>query len=118
MVPHINEQDIIHMSTRNNFLETPFLVVADTKLQKIVIAIRGTLSLADVMTDMVARPKSLKSMLTEEFADRNFLCAQEISSLNEMAEDIEVHAGMAEAAIFIFQQVGIIFKHSNQTTST
>ena len=45
MVPHINEQDIIHMSTRNNFLETPFLVVADTKLQKIVIAIRGTLSL-------------------------------------------------------------------------
>ena len=25
MVPHINEQDIIHMSTRNNFLETPFL---------------------------------------------------------------------------------------------
>ena len=58
------------------------LVVADTKLQKIVIAIRGTLSLADVMTDMVARPKSLKTMLTEEFANRNFLCAQEISSLS------------------------------------
>ena len=48
MVPHINEQDIIHMSTRNNFLETPFLVVADTKLQKIVIAIRGTLSLGTI----------------------------------------------------------------------
>ena len=42
-VPHIDEEDIIHMSTRNNFLETPFLVVADKKLQKIVIAIRGTL---------------------------------------------------------------------------
>ena len=71
--------------------------------------------LADVMTDMVARPKSLKTMLTEEFANRNFLCAQEISSLNEMAEDIEVHSGMAEAAIIIFQQVGINFKHSSQT---
>ena len=96
-------------------------MVADTKLQKIVIAIRGTLSLADVMTDMVARPKSLKTMLTEEFANRNFLCAQEISSLNEMAEDIEVHAGMAEAAIFIFQQVKenefiycIFFKYRRQ----
>ena len=86
-------------------------MVADTKLQKIVIAIRGTLSLADVMTDMVARPKSLKTMLTEEFANRNFLCAQEISSLNEMAEDIEVHAGMAEAAIFIFQQVKFLPFH-------
>ena len=89
-------------------------MVADTKLQKIVIAIRGTLSLADVMTDMVARPKSLKTMLTEEFANRNFLCAQEISSLNEMAEDIEVHAGMAEAAIFIFQQVVIISKQKTR----
>ena len=68
-------------------------------------------SLADVMTDMVARPKCLKTMLTEEFANRNFLCAQEISSLNEMAEDIEVHAGMAEAAIFIFQQVKILPFH-------
>ena len=67
--------------------------------------------LADVMTDMVARPKSLKTMLTEEFANRNFLCAQEISSLNEMAEDIEVHAGMAEAAIFIFQQVNFLPFH-------
>ena len=93
------------------------LVVADTKLQKIVIAIRGTLSLADVMTDMVARPKSLKTMLTEEFASRNFLCAQEISSLNEMAEDIEVHAGMAEAAIFIFQQVLVLVIISKQKNS-
>ena len=63
--PHIQEEDIIHISTRNNFLETPFLVVADRKLQKIVIAIRGTLSLADIMTDMVARPISLKTMLTD-----------------------------------------------------
>ena len=56
-------------------------------------------------------------MLTEEFANRNFLCAQEISSLNEMAEDIEVHAGMAEAAIFIFQQVVIISKQKTRENS-
>merc|ERR1719219_1697960 len=103
--PHVEEQDIIHISTRNNFLETPFLVVADRKLNKIVVAIRGTLSLADIMTDMVARPISLKTMINDRLADTNYLCAQEISSLNSMSEDVEVHAGMTEAAIYIYKQI-------------
>ena len=59
-VPHLNQDDIIHMTTKNSFLETPFMVIADQKMQKIVISIRGTLSLADLMTDMVAKPVSLK----------------------------------------------------------
>ena len=105
--PHIQEEDIIHVSVRNNFLETPFLVVADRKLNKIVVAIRGTLSLADIMTDMVARPISLKTMITDRLADTNYLCAQEISSLNSMSEDVEVHAGMAEAAIYIYKQIKV-----------
>ena len=57
------------------------------------------------MTDMVAKPVSLKNMLSDRFDIDNYLSAQEISNLNLMAEDIEVHAGMAEAAIYIFQQV-------------
>ena len=58
------------------------------------------------MTDMVARPISLKTMVTDRLANTNYLCSQEISSLNSMSEEVEVHAGMAEAAIYIYQQVG------------
>ena len=60
------------------------------------------------MTDMVAKPVSLKNMLSDRFDINNYLSAQEISNLNLMSEDIEVHAGMAEAAIYIFQQVCIV----------
>jgi hypothetical protein len=44
-LPHLEEDDIIHLSLKNKFLETPFMVAADRKLEKIVISIRGTLSI-------------------------------------------------------------------------
>ena len=100
-VPHIEEEDIIHFSLKNSFLATPFAVVADNKLQRIIVAIRGTLSLADVMTDMVARPVSLKAFLRENLN----LSGHEESKLQEMPEQLEVHQGMAEAALYVFQEI-------------
>ena len=37
ILPHIEENDIIYLSLRNDFLETPFMIVADRKLEKIVV---------------------------------------------------------------------------------
>ena len=103
-LPHIEETDIIHISNKNNFLETPFLIVADSKLQKLVISIRGTLSLADLMTDMVAKPISLKEFLLKNVDDLQ-LSPQELEQCQNLDPEIEVHGGMAEAALYIYKTI-------------
>jgi hypothetical protein len=47
------QEDIVFASFRNGFLETPFLVSIDRSTSSVVVAIRGTLSIADVITDLV-----------------------------------------------------------------
>ena len=39
--------------------EVPYFVAADHRHKKIVVAIRGTLSLADALTDLAAKPVPL-----------------------------------------------------------
>ena len=39
--------------------EVPYFVAADHRHKKIVVAIRGTLSLADALTDLDAKPAPL-----------------------------------------------------------
>ncbi len=103
-LPHIEEDDIVHVSFKNQFLETPFLVVADRKHKRIVISIRGTLSLADLMTDMVAKPVSLKVILQQQ-SQMIALSPEEEERLQQLPDDIEVHVGMAEAALYVFKQL-------------
>ena len=103
-VPHLEEKDIIHLCFKNDFLETPFMVVADTKVQKIVVCIRGTLSLADLMTDMAAEPVSLKAILQRDLEDLE-LTPQEMGNLEALDAKIEVHSGMAEAALYVYKRI-------------
>ena len=103
-MPHLEEKDIIHLCFKNDFLETPFMVVADTKVQKIVISIRGTLSLADLMTDMAAEPVSLKDVLQRDLNDLEF-SPQEMENLQRLDADIKVHGGMAEAALYVYKRI-------------
>ena len=103
-VPHLEEKDIIHLCFKNDFLETPFMVVADTKVQKSVISIRGTLSLADLMTDMAAEPVSLKDVLQRDLNDLEF-SPQEMENLQRLDADIKVHGGMAEAALYVYKRI-------------
>ena len=48
------QDDIVFASFRNGFLETPFLVAIDRSTSSVVVAIRGTLSISDVITDLVS----------------------------------------------------------------
>lgn len=50
----ISTDDIIFASFKNHLCEIPFLVIADHKTNNIVIAIRGSLSIRDVLTDLAA----------------------------------------------------------------
>ena len=70
------------------------------------ISIRGTLSLSDLMTDMVARPVGLKSKVWALFQNGQIdLTDAEQNNLNQLPDDIEVHSGMAEAAIYMLKEI-------------
>ncbi|KAK2576891.1 hypothetical protein KPH14_005516 [Odynerus spinipes] len=56
-VKHISklpDDDILFASFKNHLCEIPFYVVADHKTSSIVIVIRGSLSLRDIITDLAA----------------------------------------------------------------
>ncbi|CAH1794988.1 unnamed protein product [Owenia fusiformis] len=50
----VDYEDIVFISLHNKIYEIPFFVALDHKGQSVVVAIRGTLSLRDVMTDLTA----------------------------------------------------------------
>ncbi|XP_012670112.2 diacylglycerol lipase-beta [Clupea harengus] len=47
-------RDFIHVSFHNQIYEIPFFVALDHKKESILVAVRGTLSLKDVLTDLSA----------------------------------------------------------------
>ena len=50
----LDEDDIIYVSFSNKIYEIPFYVVVDHNMCSVIIAIRGTLSLKDALTDLTA----------------------------------------------------------------
>uniref|UniRef100_UPI00358FED08 diacylglycerol lipase-beta-like n=1 Tax=Myxine glutinosa TaxID=7769 RepID=UPI00358FED08 len=48
----LQEQDLVHVSYHNKVFEVPFYVALDHKSKSVVVAVRGTLSLQDVLTDL------------------------------------------------------------------
>ncbi|KAJ8680287.1 hypothetical protein QAD02_016074 [Eretmocerus hayati] len=56
----LSEDDILFASFRNHLCEIPFCVLADHKTSSIVIVIRGSLSLRDLITDLAAASDSFE----------------------------------------------------------
>ncbi|KAM4697444.1 diacylglycerol lipase-beta [Rhinophrynus dorsalis] len=52
-------RDFIHISFHNKIYEIPFFVALDHKTESILVAVRGTLSLEDVLTDLSADCETL-----------------------------------------------------------
>ncbi|KAL4240298.1 hypothetical protein ACF0H5_001091 [Mactra antiquata] len=76
----VHNDDIVFASFHNKIYEIPFFVCIDRLQQKIVIAVRGTLSLKDVITDLTAEYDPI-----------------EIDGL----ENCVAHRGMLQAARFV-----------------
>jgi len=56
----VENGDLLYTSFRNNVFQTPFFVAIDHSTNSIVIAIRGTMSLRDAITDLMAEAKPLE----------------------------------------------------------
>ena len=52
----ISLEDLIVVSFNNTIHEVPFFVAVDHESKNIIVAIRGTQSLADIVTDMLIEP--------------------------------------------------------------
>lgn len=73
--------EIIHVSYKVNINVVPFLVVADHSKQTIVVAIRGSMSLSDMVTDLNGQTEKLP--------------------IDDCPDDWISHRGMTKAALYI-----------------
>ncbi|XP_051912411.1 diacylglycerol lipase-beta-like isoform X1 [Hippocampus zosterae] len=55
----LQDRDFIHVSFHNQIYEIPFFVVLDHKRESILVAVRGTLSLKDALTDLSAECENM-----------------------------------------------------------
>lgn len=59
-VAEVDEDDIVYASFMNGIYRSPFLVILDHEYRSVVVSIRGTLSMGDIITDLVANPEPIE----------------------------------------------------------
>ena len=93
--------------------EVPYFVAADHRHKKIVVAIRGTLSLADALTDLAAKPVPL----ADDPGRQKVIFLRKVSLKTHQTlsdtfadnpgdlEGMEAHGGMVRAARYVFAEL-------------
>ncbi|XP_039216696.1 diacylglycerol lipase-beta [Crotalus tigris] len=81
----LQNRDFIHISLHNKIFEIPFFVALDHQKEAIVVAVRGTLSCEDILTDLSADCESL--------------------TLEDVLENGLVHKGITQAANYIYRRL-------------
>ncbi|ULT98459.1 hypothetical protein L3Y34_000080 [Caenorhabditis briggsae] len=87
--------DLQFMSFRNRLYEVPFAVIADHDRKSIVITIRGSCSLIDLVTDL-----SLEDELMTVDVDQDATLSQDENI--DRRGDVRVHRGMLRSARYVF----------------
>uniref|UniRef100_A0A671Q148 Diacylglycerol lipase-beta n=1 Tax=Sinocyclocheilus anshuiensis TaxID=1608454 RepID=A0A671Q148_9TELE len=78
-------RDFIHISFHNQIYEIPFYVALDHKREAVLVAVRGTLSLKDVLTDLSAECENL--------------------SVEGVSGTCYAHKGICQAAHYIYKKL-------------
>jgi len=120
MTTGLEDEDLVYVSFENKLFQIPFYVALDHEDKAIVVAIRGTLSLDDVFTDLTAfasdgvpvtdipnamahegmllTAKHIQRMLTGYHGHRYVLGADETPLLTKAREQLTSSLGEEEAA--------------------
>ncbi|CAB3403654.1 unnamed protein product [Caenorhabditis bovis] len=93
--------DLVLMSYRNRLYEVPFTVIADHERRAVVISIRGSCSLIDLVTDLCLEDEAMSVDVDQDAT------LQMDDSLDRRG-DVRVHRGMLRSARYIFE---ILEKH-------
>ncbi|XP_004691708.1 PREDICTED: sn1-specific diacylglycerol lipase beta [Condylura cristata] len=78
-------RDFIHISFHDKVYELPFLVALDHRTESVVVAVRGTMSLQDILTDLSAESETL-----------NLECE---------VQDCWAHKGISQAARYVYRRL-------------
>ncbi|EHB07902.1 Sn1-specific diacylglycerol lipase beta [Heterocephalus glaber] len=78
-------RDFIHISFHDKVYELPFLVALDHRKESVVVAVRGTMSLQDILTDLSAESESLH--------------------LDTDLQDCLAHKGISQASRYVYRQL-------------
>ncbi|KAM9059437.1 diacylglycerol lipase-beta isoform 3-T3 [Megaptera novaeangliae] len=78
-------RDFIHVSFHDKVYELPFLVALDHRKESVVVAVRGTMSLQDILTDLSAESEPL--------------------DLECDVQDCWAHKGISQAARYIYRRL-------------
>uniref|UniRef100_A0A8C5UPP2 Diacylglycerol lipase-beta n=1 Tax=Microcebus murinus TaxID=30608 RepID=A0A8C5UPP2_MICMU len=78
-------RDFIHISFHDKVYELPFLVALDHRKESVVVAVRGTMSLQDILTDLSAE--------------------SEVLNLECEVQDCLAHKGISQAARYVYRRL-------------
>ncbi|ORC92606.1 putative lipase domain protein [Trypanosoma theileri] len=97
-VSGLPDEDIILTSWENRLFRPVFFVALDRSTNSVIVSIRGTMSFADCVTDLVATPSLLEVSESEREA-------------HTTPDDYYVHGGMKQSAAYVLnelQETGIL----------
>ncbi|XP_024432619.2 diacylglycerol lipase-beta [Desmodus rotundus] len=78
-------RDFIHISFHDKVYELPFIVALDHRKEAVVVAVRGTMSLQDILTDLSAESETL--------------------DLEYDVQDSLAHKGISQAARYVYRRL-------------
>uniref|UniRef100_A0A452G4H4 Diacylglycerol lipase-beta n=1 Tax=Capra hircus TaxID=9925 RepID=A0A452G4H4_CAPHI len=81
----LQHRDFIHISFHDKVYELPFLVALDHRKESVVVAVRGTMSLQDILTDLSAESEPL--------------------DLECDVQDCWAHKGISQAARYVYRRL-------------
>ncbi|XP_076251583.1 diacylglycerol lipase-beta-like [Rhynchophorus ferrugineus] len=103
-ISKINEEDILFASFRNHVFELPFCVITDHKTSNIVVAIRGSISLRDIFTDLTAASDKFEA---EGLPPGTMAHKGMIAGANYIAKKLK-ETGILEKAIASYPNYGLV----------
>lgn len=99
-----NKLDLYMVSFRNRLYQVPFVVMTDHLTKSIVIAIRGSASLSDLVTDFSLNEEIFSIDVNKDSVLR------EDKSLDTEGE-VHVHRGMLKAARYVYDKLKVSIKY-------
>ncbi|KAL3137504.1 hypothetical protein ABBQ38_004792 [Trebouxia sp. C0009 RCD-2024] len=94
----LEPDELLYWSHDNRALShLPYMIILDKEKKKVVVAIRGTQSIADLVTDAVVHPEPMDSWVPQDFLKKNgplgavFGHAGMVSSAEAILKDMEEH---------------------------
>jgi Lipase (class 3) len=93
-----NEADLVYVQFKSTFSENPYCILLDHEAQAVVVAVRGTFSLEDCITDVLIEPEPLEA-LGDEFGFAHLANGQHchggvLASARNVYRDLKRHGSL------------------------